>query len=233
MSQTFIAYALAIITVLVLGSFIRSGWKNKQRLRGTTIEALLKEKSDELDRAQSAWVVPPELQIALPRPIEYSALAVQRSRSRPRNVLCAIVVVACSVFVAAIFYGMSLSLMLQGLREFLAAPHWHPWMVVPVVVYGGGTALFLLVRLGKRHKERRLLQWGTPARAKVTATGWGGRSYCYFEYRDAAGNSYKMERNRALFPDGGAAIWTILYDPNKPTDFISYPGERYAIVGTG
>jgi hypothetical protein len=42
-----------------------------------------------------------------------------------------------------------------------------------------------------------------------------------------------MERNRALFPDGGAAIWTILYDPNKPTDFISYPGERYAIVGTG
>lgn len=232
MSQTFIISTIAIVAVLTLGGFIRSGLQNAQRLRGTTIEELLKAKSDELDEAFRNWALPPELNMSTPRPILYSAAAVARSRSRPRNALYAVFALASLILAALIYYGMSPSLMLKGFHEFLKSPQWHAWMAVPIIVYGGGIAAFVLSRYRKRSKERRLLQWGIPARARLTVMTRGGAGWCVFEFQDAAGIRYKFNENRPVYPEGGAAIVTVLYDPDKPSDFVCYPGERYAIAGS-
>jgi hypothetical protein len=231
MSQTFILVTLGIVTVLTFGGFIRSGYKNAQRLRGTTVQDLLAAKANELDRAERDWVVPPELKLAPPRPVEYSPLAVRRSRSRPRLAIALLLAIASFWFAALIYYGFSPTLMLQAFRDYLTAPYWRAWMSVPLAVYGGWFALYCLAVMRKFAKERRLLERGTPARARLTISAWGGQRTCLFEFRDAAGTLHRIDQYLPIPPEGGAAIVTVLYDPARPGDFMCYPGSRYAIAG--
>ena len=115
--------------------------------------------------------------------------------------------------------------------EFLKAPQWRGWMIWPGAIYGGIAARFVVSGYIKQRKEHRLLEWGKPARAVVTASDLRGLTLWTFEYSDDAGNLVRTRERRSGVPKGGSEVMTVLYDPNSPHEFISYPGARYEIGG--
>jgi len=109
------------------------------------------------------------------------------------------------------------------LLMFLAFLTWQTtWRLWPSAIVGG---VFVLIGYFIHRKELRLLKWGKPARAVVTSIT---RGLWNLEYRDAAGNLIKGNLSRGSPPKN--PVLTVLYDPDRPRQFIPYPVPRYRIA---
>lgn len=89
-------------------------------------------------------------------------------------------------------------------------------------------AIGCVMRFCRHRNERRLLMYGEPARAVIT---YSDKSLHHLEYHDGAGTLIRgqLARNRVH----NKVVVTVLYDPQRPRQFISYPVTRYAIAVPG
>ena len=106
-------------------------------------------------------------------------------------------------------------------------------MLWPSAIFWGIAGLSALPRHFKRRKEKKLLRWGKPARAVVTGVFHhqggpksSGSTESKLEYQDDAGNLVKGYVNRKLSQN---QVLTVLYDPDKPSRFTTYPVAGYEI----
>jgi hypothetical protein len=214
MSHPFILSTIVIGWAVVLGAFIWNGVRLKQRRKGASLEQLLAAQSDQLGKSYREWRLPSELNIPTPRSIKNSPLGPRLSRNLRKIV--SFLVIAIGI------YGF-LFLLLHG--------EWRGWTILPSAICGGIALWFVVSEYTQRRKEQRLLKWGTPARAVATATAWNGMLWWEFEYSDAAGKLVRARDMHARVPRGGAEVMTILHDPDRPREFMSYPGMHYEIGG--
>ncbi len=118
---------------------------------------------------------------------------------------------------------LAVSLPFILLLAFLGYITWGTtWRLWPSAVVG---AFLLMIGSLTHRKELRLLKWGKPARAVVTSVTNG---LWMLEYQDAAGELIKGSLSRGSPPRN--PVLTVLYDPDKPRQFIPYPVARYAIA---
>lgn len=110
-------------------------------------------------------------------------------------------------------------------------------MLWPSVIFAGIAGLSALPGHFKGRKEKKLLRWGKPARAVVTdilhspgGPHSSGSTRSKLEYHDDAGNLVKGIVDRKLSQN---QVLTILYDPEKPSRFTTYPVARYVIGEPG
>jgi len=139
-----------------------------------------------------------------------------------------VMVAGTYAFLCLLLYGMNISIMWHAFVDFLRAPQWRAWMIWPSGIYGGIAAMVVVSEFGKQRRELKLLQWGTPARAVATLIVSRGQ-YWEFEYADAAGNLVRNRHRPTRVPEGYSGVMTVLYNPDRPQEFISYPGVRYEI----
>jgi hypothetical protein len=89
-------------------------------------------------------------------------------------------------------------------------------------------AIGCVIRFFRHRNEKKLLVYGEPARALITHSN---KSVHHLEYHDAAGALIKgqLARNRVH----NKVVLTVLYDLQRPRQFISYPVTRYKIAVPG
>ncbi len=200
----------ALFAIFVVGSLAWQIWDFgvRRRRSGQSPKEFLRANeqlaAEQLSKAVEEWRVPPELNLPTPRPIRSGRFGKRLRRSIPFILL----------------------LMFLGLITWQTT--WRLW---PSTVVGG---FFLLIAYLTHRKEYRLLKWGSPARAVVTSISMGGSSgggSWNLQYQDASGILIKGSVSRGSPPKN--PVLTVLYDPAKPTKFISYPVVRYEIAATG
>jgi hypothetical protein len=192
--------------------------------------------AEQVRKAAEEWSLPPELNLPTPRSLRSAPLGIRLLRSLPR--LLFLMVLAIYIYAIGFRWahnpgsGNSTAFAFHGFLDFLQSPQWQPWMLWPSAIFGGLAGLSALPGHFKRRKEQKLLRCGQPARAVVTEVvhveGRGaGIRRCHVEYQDAAGNLVKT------YVDGGlpqGQVLTVLYDPDKPSRFTTYPGVAYEIA---
>jgi hypothetical protein len=118
----------------------------------------------------------------------------------------------------------------HALEDFLQAPQWHAWMLWPTVIFAGFAAVMSLPGYFWGRRTKWLLMWGTPARAVITSFAGGtGGVWWHLEYPDADGNVIKTTLLRHSTPDARHSVLTVLYNPAKPHDLITYPVPQYRV----
>jgi len=186
-------------------------------------------------RPRPSWSPPQELMVAiLPRPIKITGQWVFPARS--------VGIVGGSLF---FFLGVAvigwLLFKVSGAPGATIAPKWEQFqpgrsgvffsVVVFSIKYNGWRAYYISCR-----KVEWLLKWGKPAAAQVTHVQWvsGGRGVRYpestLEYQDDAGN-FLNRPVPGMYSEN--QVWTVLYDPDKPTKFTVYPVVGYEIGEPG
>jgi hypothetical protein len=232
MSHPSILSIIVIGWVFVLGAFIWSGVRTKKRLKGASLAQLFAAQSDQVGKSYSEWRLPSELDVPTPRSIRTVRLGRYLSRKLPQIISFLVIAIGIYGFAFLLFHGMSVLGMFHAFLEFLKDPKWRGWMILPSAVCGAIALRFVASGYARRRKEQRLLKWGTPARAVATAQFWGrGVTFHEFEYLDAAGNLMRGRDQHARMPRGGKEVMTVLYDPDRPSEFMSYPGTYYEIGG--
>jgi hypothetical protein len=98
----------------------------------------------------------------------------------------------------------------------------YPWASVILLAIG------CVIRLFRHRREKNLLTYGQPARAVITHSD---KRLHHIEYCDAAGNLFKNAIARSGIQKKDAV--TVLYDPQRPRQFTSYPVRRYRIAVPG
>lgn len=233
MSQPFILSTIVIGWAVVLGAFIWNGVRLKQRRKAASVGQLFAAQSDQLGKSFREWRLPSELNIPTPRSIKNAPLDDRLSRILRQIAAFLVVAIGIYGFLFLLFHGVSVQGMIHAFLGFLKTPEWHGWMILPSAICAGIALHFVASGYTRRRKEQRLLKWGTPARAVATVTAWKGMTWWEFEYSDAAGNLVRGRDMHARVPRGGAEVMTILYDPDRPREFMSYPGTHYEIGGQG
>jgi hypothetical protein len=240
-----ILFVLVVLAfIYILGSIISDGVEAKRRRlkAGQSPEQFLKAAeqlaAEQVRKAEEDWSLPPELNLPTPRPVKSAPLGTRLSRSLPRILF--LLVLAIVVYTFGFLYTHVTharwpqdlpSFIFRGFLDFLHAPQWQRWMLWPSIIFAGLAGLSALPGYFKRREEQRLLRWGMPARAVVTSATMGVKqgSRWNFEYHDAAGNLVKSFLIRSSMPQPGQDVLTVLYDPDKPQQFITYPVARYEI----
>jgi len=190
--------------------------------------------AEQLRKAAEEWSLPPELNLPTPRPVRSAPLGTRLLRSLPR--LPFLTLLATFIYSLGFLYTPQVtpvardqsvpSYVFHAFLDFLRAPQWQRWMLWPSVIFGGLAGLTALPGHFDRRKEQRLLKWGKPARAVVTRAI---SRYSHLEYHDAAGNLVKILVRSNILPQPGEQVLTLLYDPDKPDQYITYPVARYKI----
>ena len=181
-------------------------------------------------KAAEEWSLPPELNLPTPRPVRSAPLGTRLLRSLPR--LTFLTLLAIFIYSLGYLYTHGSgpqdlpSFIFHGFLDFLQAPQWQRWMLWPSVIFGGLAGLTALPGLFDRRKKQRLLKWGKPARAvvtRMTSRLW------HLEYHDAAGTLVKRIVGTNILPQPGEQVLTLLYDPDNPDQYMTYPDARYKI----
>jgi TRAP-type C4-dicarboxylate transport system permease small subunit len=200
--------------------------------------------SEQLHEAAQQWSLPPELNLPPPRPVRSAPLGTRLLRTLPRIFRPGLAILFIYAIVVTIMTNRNPrelpSLVLHAFLDFLHAPRWQGWMLWPSLIFGGVAGFIVLSGHFQRRKEKRLLKWGNPARAAVTAisssTSGAGRtsgsiSYTWtLAYSDAAGKRVRGYLNRNAEPRPDQLALTVLYDPDKPHQFIVYPVAQFKIA---
>lgn len=201
------------------------------------VEQSRKAEAELVRKAGEDWSPPPELNLPAPRPIRRAHLGIRLLGSLPTVFLLTIFMVFIYTFGFIIPHGMPggrpqelPSFIFHAFLDFLQAPQWQGWMLWPSVIFGGLTGLIVLSGYFTRRKQQKLLRWGNPARAVVSSWSTSRGNYTWtLQYHDAAGNTVNTSLdNRRSKPEMGQVL-TVLYDPDKPQRFITYPVARYEI----
>jgi hypothetical protein len=188
-------------------------------------------------KAEEGWSPPAELNLLTPRPVRRAHLGIRLLGNLPTVLLLTIFMVFIYTFGFIIPHGMPggrpqdlPSFIFHGFLDFLQAPQWQGWMLWPSVIFGGLTGLIVLSGYFTRRKQQKLLRWGNPARAVVSSWSTSRGNYTWtLQYHDAAGNTVNTSLdNRRSKPEMGQVL-TVLYDPDKPSRFTTYPVAGYEI----
>jgi len=218
---------------------IRAGQSSAQLLKAA--EQLAAER---LHKAVEEWRLPPELNLPTPRRVRSAPLGARLLRSLPRILF--LTVLAIFIYTVGFLYthvvpvareesvpSFLFHAFLAMAHDFLQAPQWQRWMLWPSVIFGSVAGLSALPRHFKRRKEKKLLRWGKPARAVVTdvvhhpgGPKSSGSTESKLEYQDDGGNLVKGYVDRKL---SQTQVLTILYDPDKPSRFTTYPVAGYEV----
>jgi hypothetical protein len=233
-----IVFSLVVVFALyAFGSMIWSGMQAKRRrlMSGQSPEQFLQSADEQVRKAEEEWSLPPELNVPTPRPVRSRPLGIRLLRGLPHLIFLmalAVLIYTGGYLWTHVTWPQNLpSFVFHGFLGFLQAPQWQEWMLWPSVVFAGLAGLTSLPAHFQRRNERRLLKWGVPARAVVTAVSIGRRGNWWdCQYSDTAGNVIKTS-SRSSMPRRGQLVLTILYDPDKPHHFITYPVARYLIAG--
>ena len=230
---------MAFVFLYLIGSIIADGIKVKRRglLAAEQVQAASRE---ELGKSLGAWTLPPELNTPAPRMVRKAPLGRRLFRALSRLVLFA--------FLAVVLYGLGFliahpvlthswrdldSYLSHAIYNFIFIPHWDPWMLWPSIVFGIFLALFAANRWVTGRKEKRLLEWGLPARAVVvshTMSTKNNPSTWTLEYSTPEGKVIRSQVVRGSVPQQGQGVLTVLYDPSLPHRFMIYPSRRYVIA---
>jgi hypothetical protein len=200
--------------------------------------------AEQVRKAAEGWSLPAELDLPTPRRVRSAPLGARLLRSLPRLLL--LMVLAIFIFTIGFLYthpthgardesvpSFLFHVSQQMFADFSHARQWQPWMLWPSMIFLGFTGLSALPGHLRRRKQKKLLRRGKPARAVVTAvlhrpgspkSSGGTRSK--LEYQDDAGNAVTGYVDRKLFQD---QVLTVLYDPDKPSRFTTYPVAGYEI----
>ena len=198
------------------GSLLRQGLQARRRQLKSGLsplefyEAEKQLAAEQVRKAAEAWSLPPELNLPTPRPVKSAPLGTRLLRSLPR--LTSLMVLAIFIYSYGLYIGVTPGRL----------------MLWTSVIYGVLAGLSALPGYFQRRKEQKLFRWGKPARAVVTAVARRGKSgtISHVEYQDAAGNLVKRHLNYRL---SQGQVLTVLYDPDKPSRFTTYPGVGYEI----
>ena len=147
--------------------------------------------------------------------VEEWSVPPELSLPKPRPLRTGSLILAWVPAASALFIAAVLALITWNTTLYV-------WPSVVLLAVGG------VVRFFRHRNEKRLLMYGEPARAVITSSD--KRGY-YLQYHDAAGTLIKgqLARNRVH----NKVVLTVLYDPQRPRQFISYPVTRYAIAVPG
>ncbi len=200
--------------------------------------------AERVRKAAEEWSLPPELSLPTPRHVRGAPLGARLLRSLPR-ILFLIVLASfiytigfLSTHVTPVARDQSVpsyifDAFLDMLQAFLQVPQWQRWMLWPSVIFWGLTGLSALPGHFRRRKEQKLLRWGKPARAVVTdvlhspgGPKSSGSTRSKLEYQDDASNLVRGYVDRKLSQN---QVLTVLYDPDKPSRFTTYPVAGYEI----
>ena len=204
------AIFVCLFAVYILGSLVWQirDYGVKRRRSGQSPEQFLHANeqlaAEQVSKAMEEWRLPPELNLPMPRPVRSGHLGTRLLQSIP--------FILFLVFIAFLTWRTT----------------WRLW---PSAIVGG---VFVLIGYFTHRKELRLLKWGKPARAVVTSVtmgGGGGTGSWNLEFNDAAGNLINGSLSRGSPPKN--PVLTVLYDADKPHEFIPYPVARYEIAVPG
>ncbi|MGD0227030.1 MAG: hypothetical protein ABSF71_32285 [Terriglobia bacterium] len=240
-----ITYVVVSVFICFMGLIIWSMVDaNLRRIRSGQSSAQLLKAAERLRKDVEEWSLPPELNLPTPRQVRSAPLGARLLRSLPRIIF--LTVLAIFIYTVAFLYTHVIpaareesvpSFLFQAFltmaRDFLQAPRWQHWMLWPSVIFGGIAGLSALPGHFKRRKGKKLLRWGKPARAVVTGVFHhpggpksSGSTESKLEYQDDADNLVKGYVDRKLFQ---GQVVTVLYDPDKPSRFTTYPVAGYEI----
>lgn len=246
-----IMFIVFLIIVSLVGSAIwraRAKWKRSGLSIAEFTKAEEQLAAERVRKAAEEWNLPPELNLPTPRPVRSAPLATRLLRSLPR--LLFLMVLAIFIYTIGFLYthatrgardesvpSFLFHVSQQMFSDFSHAPRWQPWMLWPSIIFWGIAGLSALPGHFKRQKEKKLLRWGKPARAVVTdilhspgGPHSSGSTRSKLEYHDDAGNPVKGIVDRRLSRN---QVLTVLYDPEKPSRFTTYPVARYVIGEPG
>jgi hypothetical protein len=246
-----IMFIVLFIIVTLVGSAIwraRTKWKRSGLSIAEFTKAQEQLAAEQVRKAAEAWTFPPELNLPTPRPVRSAPAGIRLLRSLPRCLF--LIVLAIFIYTIAFLYTHTTQVTRdesvpsylfhvsrQMFDDFLHAPQWQSWMLWPSVIFAGLAGLSVLPGHFRQQKEKKLLRWGKPARAVVTKilTKYGGRNasgvtQSKLEYHDDAGNNVEVYVARLLSQD---QVLTVLYDPDKPSRFTTYPVGGFVVGKPG
>lgn len=172
------------------------------------------------------WSPPPELTLPTPRPVRIRAQGIFLR-------VCGAIIVGFLLFFwffigASVYPGIAIVRNPQERAMSLIA-------VAIFVAFGLLTGVVFKFFFW-RSRELKLLRWGSPARAVITAVRTQpsayGRSYSVtFEFRDDAHNTTRGSADWFLSwtPETGDVV-TALYDSDNPKRCTLYPARSYGIA---
>jgi hypothetical protein len=224
----------ALGSFLVINAQPSDGIQDQQLSR---LSGELAAQSEQAAKSLQAWRLPPELSTPPPRLIKSVPLGTRLSRSLSRAILFLAIAIGTCGFWYLLGHHMSVPGMLNAFLEFLKAPRVQGWMIQPgpaisLVAFAVVGAWLVVLGYIKQRKERRLLKWGKPTRAIAAARRYGSHTYWTFEYSDAAGSPVSVREVHSGRPKRASGVITVLYDPDRPREFIRYPGVSYEIAGS-
>jgi len=238
-TPTIIVLFMAFVFFYFIGSIIAGGVKAKRRglLTAEQVQAASRE---ELGKSLDAWALPPELNTLAPRTVRKAPLGRRLLRAISRLVLFALFAVVAYGFGFLIAHPSLTrswdeldAYLSRAIYNFIFIPHWDPWMLWPSVVLAAAVVIFALNRWLTGRREKRLLEWGIPARAVVVSHTMATKdnpSRWTLEYSDPTGKIIRSQVVRGSAPQQGQQVLTVLYDPNLPHRFMIYPSRRYVIA---
>jgi hypothetical protein len=237
-TPTIIVLFMALVFLYVIFSIIASGVKAKRRglLTAEQVQAASRE---ELDKALDEWTLPPELNSFAPRMVRKAPLGKRMLRAISRLMLFAffgVVAYGFGFLMAHEFLAHSWqdlhAYLSRAIYNFIFIPHWDPWMLWPSVIFTAVVVVFAVNRWITGRAEKRLLEWGIPARAVIVSRTMATKdnpSRWTIEYSTPEGKLIRSQIMRGSLQQPGQEVLTVLYDRNLPHRFMIYPSKRFMI----